>query len=110
MRLRGVDLTRLGMAILTLARDILLAKGVQFPGIVDPAVVELLVLREAMLWCLEHGFAVVRFERDAKVIIDKIKQADVRDNQMGVVLDKVVQYFAAHSGFSIRFVGRCYKL
>ncbi|CAL1377707.1 unnamed protein product [Linum trigynum] len=98
-----------GMVILNLARDILMAKGVQFPGIDDPAVVELLVLREAMLWCLEHGFAVVRLEGDAKVIIDKIRQADTSDNQMGAVLDEVVQYFAAHPGLSVRFVVRRYN-
>ncbi|CAL1409912.1 unnamed protein product [Linum trigynum] len=34
---------------------ILLAKGVQFADIDDPMVVELLVLREAILWCMENG-------------------------------------------------------
>ncbi|CAL1400038.1 unnamed protein product [Linum trigynum] len=43
-----------GMVILNPARDILLAKGIQFSVIDDPVVVELLVLREVILWCLDH--------------------------------------------------------
>ncbi|CAL1387380.1 unnamed protein product [Linum trigynum] len=98
-----------GMVILTPAREILWIKGVQFPGVDDPAVAELLVLREAMVWCCEHGLEAVRFEGDAKVIIDKIRMRDSRDGQMGAVLEEVVQLFAAHAGFSIRFVGRDYN-
>ncbi|CAL1413810.1 unnamed protein product [Linum trigynum] len=45
-----------GMVILTPDREVLLAKGIQFPVIDDPMVVELLVLREAILWCQGLGF------------------------------------------------------
>ncbi|CAL1360786.1 unnamed protein product [Linum trigynum] len=60
-----------GMVILTPERMLLLAKEVQFPQMDEHAVVELLVLREAIIWCLECGFSEVWFEGDAKVIIDK---------------------------------------
>ncbi|CAL1355817.1 unnamed protein product [Linum trigynum] len=95
-----------GMVIFNQAREVLMAQGIQFPMITDPMVVELLVLREAMLWCLALGFTEVGFEGDAKVIIDKINRADTRDNRIGDVLEEVVHYFALHPGFRVRFVGR----
>ncbi|CAL1353228.1 unnamed protein product [Linum trigynum] len=69
-------------------------------------VVELLTLREAINWCLDHGFSGMQFEGDAKVVIDKICQGDVRDSRMGAVLEEVVMMLAANSGFSVRFIGR----
>ncbi|CAL1395136.1 unnamed protein product [Linum trigynum] len=93
------------MIMFNWAREVLLAKGIQFQLIDDPMVVELLVLCEAILWCLDLGFTYVIFEGDGKVIIDKVNRADARDNRMGVVLEEIVHYLAAHPGFSIRFVG-----
>ncbi|CAL1360971.1 unnamed protein product [Linum trigynum] len=69
-------------------------------------VVELLVLREAILWCLGMGLSTDRFEGDAKVVIDKILQADNKDSRMGVILEEVIGYLSAHRGLSVRFVGR----
>ncbi|CAL1375080.1 unnamed protein product [Linum trigynum] len=98
-----------GMVIMTSAREILGVMGVQFQCIDDPLVVEVLALREAIWWCLEHGFSAVHFEGDAKVVIDKINRAETGDTRMGVVLEEVVSYFAFHSGFSVRFVGRSHN-
>ncbi|CAL1385231.1 unnamed protein product [Linum trigynum] len=95
-----------GLVLMTPARDILMAKGVQFPWFDDPLVVELIALCEAVLWCLALGFTAISFEGDAKVIIDKINQADTRDNRLGAILEELVQYFASNPGFSVRFVGR----
>ncbi|CAL1361150.1 unnamed protein product [Linum trigynum] len=95
-----------GFVILDSARGVLFVQGTRFPGVDDPAVVELLTPREALLGCIGHGFAEVRFEGDAKIVIDKINQKDSRDNRMGAVLEEVIHYFAAHPGFSVRFVGR----
>ncbi|CAL1362741.1 unnamed protein product [Linum trigynum] len=95
-----------GMVLCGQGRSVLRAKGVQFARIDEPMVVELLVLREAITWCLEWGLSEVRFEGDAKVIIDKINQADSRDNHLGAVLEEICQHFDAHPGFSVRFVGR----
>ncbi|CAL1376390.1 unnamed protein product [Linum trigynum] len=95
-----------GFVIFNSAREVLFVQGIQFPGVQDPTVVELLALREALLGCLGHGVEDVRFEGDAKTVIDKINQADSRDSRMGAVLEEVIHYFAAHPGFSIRFVGR----
>ncbi|CAL1353614.1 unnamed protein product [Linum trigynum] len=43
-----------GIVIMTPARGVLMAGEVQFPGIDDPMVVEVLVLREAIMWCLNQ--------------------------------------------------------
>ncbi|CAL1354845.1 unnamed protein product [Linum trigynum] len=72
----------------------------------DPMVVELLDLREAVLWCISHGFTDMRFEGDAKVVIDKILGADTSDSRMGAILEEIVQFVASSPGFSVRFVGR----
>ncbi|CAL1381105.1 unnamed protein product [Linum trigynum] len=90
-----------GMVILDEEGIILLAKGVQFQDIDDLMVVELLVFREAILFCLSHGFLVVRFEGDAQVVIKKILRADARDTRMGAILEEVVQHFANHSGYDL---------
>ncbi|CAL1381420.1 unnamed protein product [Linum trigynum] len=82
-----------GMVLFDLARTLLLARGVQFSQMDDPVVVELLVLREAIIWCVEQGLSEVRFEGDAKVIIDKINQADTRDRRLGTVLEEIGHYF-----------------
>ncbi|CAL1377911.1 unnamed protein product [Linum trigynum] len=95
-----------GMVPMTPSRDVLRASGVQFPVISDPAIVELLALHEAILWCLGQGFASVRFEGDAKVFIDQIRNGDPRDSRMGAVLEEVVNLFDSNPGLSIRFVGR----
>ncbi|CAL1404958.1 unnamed protein product [Linum trigynum] len=91
---------------MTPSRVVLRAIGVQFPVLDDPTVVELLALREAILWCLGQGLAFVRFEGDAKLVIDKIRRADTGDSRMGVVLEEVVNHFDSNPGFSVRFVGR----
>ncbi|CAL1356986.1 unnamed protein product [Linum trigynum] len=98
-----------GMVIMTSAREILRVKGVQFQCIDDPLVVEVLALREAIWRCLEQGFSTVLFEGDAKVVIDKINRAENGDSRMGAVLEEIVSYFAFHSGFSVRFVGRSHN-
>ncbi|CAL1408424.1 unnamed protein product [Linum trigynum] len=95
-----------GIVLLSPDRMVLLVKGVQFPFLGDPKTVELLVLREAILWCLENRFTNVRFEGDAKVIIDKINQGNARDNRVGAVLEEVLQYLRFHPGLRVRFVGR----
>ncbi|CAL1412945.1 unnamed protein product [Linum trigynum] len=95
-----------GMVLFDPARSLLLAKGVQFPQINEPQMVELFVLREAVAWCVECGLSEVRFEVDAKVLIDKINQADIRDSRLGAVLQEIDQSLRVHSGFSVRFVGR----
>ncbi|CAL1365692.1 unnamed protein product [Linum trigynum] len=95
-----------GMVLFDPTRTLLLARGIQFAQMDDPAVVELLGLREAIIWCMEQGLSAVRFEGDAKVIIDKINQADTRDSRLGAVLEEVVHYIRTQSGFSVRFVGR----
>ncbi|CAL1374602.1 unnamed protein product [Linum trigynum] len=95
-----------GMVLMTPARGIMLVKGYQLQGIDDPMVVELLVLREAIVWCLELGVVDVRLEGDAKVLIDKINRADARSNRVGAVLEEIMYYVNAHPGLDIRFVGR----
>ncbi|CAL1383392.1 unnamed protein product [Linum trigynum] len=95
-----------GVVLFTPTRYVWLVKGVCFPGMDDPMVVELLVLREAVWWCLELGLSEVQFEGDAKVIIDKINRADARDNRIRAVLEELQQYFHSSAGFRVRFVGR----
>ncbi|CAL1360158.1 unnamed protein product [Linum trigynum] len=94
-----------GMVIMNQAGEIIFANGVQFRMIYDPLVVEVLALREAVNWCRDHAFTVVRFEGDAKVFINKILLADAKDNRMGAILQEVIQCFASNPGFSVRFVG-----
>ncbi|CAL1387379.1 unnamed protein product [Linum trigynum] len=72
-----------GMVLVDPGWTLLRAKGVRFTQIDEPLVVELLVLREGIIWCLECGLCEVRFEGDAKVIIDKINQADTSVSHLG---------------------------
>ncbi|CAL1383578.1 unnamed protein product [Linum trigynum] len=95
-----------GMVLLNEAGTPLWAAGIQFPDLDEPMVVELLTLREAVCWCLAHRFPVMRFEGDAKVIIDKICRADVCDSRVGTILEELVRIFRVNPGFSLRFVGR----
>ncbi|CAL1400065.1 unnamed protein product [Linum trigynum] len=95
-----------GMVLLDPHREVLRAQGVQFGAIDDPWVVEALVLREAILWCVANGFQEVRFEGDAKVIIEKINQAETRDSRIGMILEEIRHCMVHNSGFSVRFVGR----
>ncbi|CAL1354012.1 unnamed protein product [Linum trigynum] len=95
-----------GMVILNYDRAVILAKGVHFSFLGDPMVVEALVLREAIGWCLANGFTVMRSEGDAQVIIEKILRKDVRDNRIGAILEEIVNCFASNIGFTVRFVGR----
>ncbi|CAL1396341.1 unnamed protein product [Linum trigynum] len=95
-----------GMVLLNDVGTPLWAVGVQFPNLDDPMVVELLTLRKAVRWCLAHGFLVMRFEGDAKVVIDKICRADVRDSRVGTILEEMIQIFRENPGFTVRFVGR----
>ncbi|CAL1374106.1 unnamed protein product [Linum trigynum] len=78
-----------GMVLFGPHREILLDQGTQFRSIDDPLVVESLALREAIFWCVAHGFLDVKFEGDAKVIIDKINRADTRDSRLGLFWKKL---------------------
>ncbi|CAL1372661.1 unnamed protein product [Linum trigynum] len=95
-----------GMVILNSDRAVILAKGVHFPFLSDPMMVEALVFREAIGWCLANGFTIMRFEGDAQVIIEKVLRKDIRDNHIGAILEEIVNSFASNLGFSVRFVGR----
>ncbi|CAL1414621.1 unnamed protein product [Linum trigynum] len=95
-----------GMVLLTPDRMLLLAKGVRFPSLDAPAMVELLTLREAITWCLDSGLTEVRFEGDAKVLIDKINQGDAIENWLGAILEEIGLLLCAQPGFSVRFIGR----
>ncbi|CAL1363048.1 unnamed protein product [Linum trigynum] len=95
-----------GMVLLDSNMGVFRVEGVQFQAIDDPLVVEALVLREALLWCVANGFQEVRFEGDAKVIIDKRNQAEIRDSRIGVILEEIWHCLESHPGFSVRFVGR----
>ncbi|CAL1413585.1 unnamed protein product [Linum trigynum] len=95
-----------GMVLMTASSAVLRVAGVQFPAIDDHATVELIALREALLWCLGQGLASVRFEGDAKVVIDKIRRRDSRDSRLGAILEEVIKIFDSSPGFSVRFVGR----
>ncbi|CAL1387091.1 unnamed protein product [Linum trigynum] len=95
-----------GMVLRSPAGEVLMAHGIQIPGIDDPVVVELLVLREAIAWCLGQGVSGIRFEGDAKIIIDKINCRDARDSRLGAVLEEVLHFFVISPGFSVRFIGR----
>ncbi|CAL1405070.1 unnamed protein product [Linum trigynum] len=94
-----------GMVLVYPTGGISLAAGVQFPVIDDPMVVELLVLREAVIWCSGLGLTDVRFEGDAKVIIDKLNRGDLGDKRMGAVLEEIYNCLQTQSGYSVRFVG-----
>ncbi|CAL1409387.1 unnamed protein product [Linum trigynum] len=87
-----------GGMVLSVDGGILRATGIQFPVIEDPVVAEVLALREAVRWCLIQGYSVVRFEGDAKVIIDKIQDRVDEDSRMGAVLSEVVQCFVSIRG------------
>ncbi|CAL1403569.1 unnamed protein product [Linum trigynum] len=91
------------MVILGQDGEVLCAKGVFFPEIDDPMIVELLVLREAILWCRNRGFLVVRFEGDANVVVDMLSLAQGSDSRSGNIFLEVLLYLA---GFSVWFVGR----
>ncbi|CAL1392885.1 unnamed protein product [Linum trigynum] len=95
-----------GMVVKNHLGDILIAIGFQFAGIEDSLVAEALALREAILWCRDSGFVEVRFEGDAKVLIEKINQANTRDSRVGALLEEIVGAFGSMGGFSVRFVGR----
>ncbi|CAL1390732.1 unnamed protein product [Linum trigynum] len=89
MGLPKVNHTRQGMVILTPAREILLVQGVQFEGLDDPMVAELLTLSDAVSWVRNLCFMEMRFEGDAKMVIEKILQRDTRDNQVGAITSPV---------------------
>ncbi|CAL1397577.1 unnamed protein product [Linum trigynum] len=95
-----------GIVINDLFGNVILARGIQFPYMDDPLVAEMLVLREAVVWCLELGFPAACFQGDAKVIIDKLNRRDARDDRVGVVLEELIWVFTCHSAFSVRFVGQ----
>ncbi|CAL1401342.1 unnamed protein product [Linum trigynum] len=95
-----------GFVLLTPNREVLMAGGVQFPGIDDPKVIEALALREAILWCQNQRLREVCFEGDAKVVIDKINQADASDSRIGAILAEIIHLLMVRPGFDVRFVGR----
>ncbi|CAL1398789.1 unnamed protein product [Linum trigynum] len=96
-----------GVVLFSQTGEVGMVRGIQLPGIDSPQLVELLALREAVIWCSGLGFTDMVFEGDAKVIIEKINRGDHSDSRMGAVLEELVQYFHIHPGFSIRFIGRC---
>ncbi|CAL1393469.1 unnamed protein product [Linum trigynum] len=75
-----------GMVVMDQPGMVLMAKGFHFAGIDNPLLAEILSLWEAILWCSGIGFDQMRFEGDAKTIIDKINQADTRDSRVGALL------------------------
>ncbi|CAL1376671.1 unnamed protein product [Linum trigynum] len=77
-----------------------------FENIVDPLVVETIVLREAIQWCQNLGIPQVRFEGDAKVLIDKINDRNAQDSRVGAIIQEIMCLLALSSGFRVRFVGR----
>ncbi|CAL1410198.1 unnamed protein product [Linum trigynum] len=82
------------------------AKGVCFPEVDDPMLVEVLALKEAILWCRSTACCFVRFEGDGKVVVDRLLLAQGSDSMAGAIFREVLLYMAENGGFSVRCVGR----
>ncbi|CAL1375269.1 unnamed protein product [Linum trigynum] len=95
-----------GMVLLDQGGVPRMASAVRFPGMDDPMVVELLTLREAMIWCTQEGLEQVRFEGDAQVVINRLAEYPVQDSRAGAIFQEVQRYMGEREGFSVRFVGR----
>ncbi|CAL1361259.1 unnamed protein product [Linum trigynum] len=95
-----------GVVLLGPDREVDGAIGVYLPEVDDPKLVELLVFREAILWCRNRGLRQVQFEGDAKVVIDRLNSAQGSDSTAGAIFREVLLYLAENEGFRVRFVGR----
>ncbi|CAL1391706.1 unnamed protein product [Linum trigynum] len=95
-----------GLIVKDSGGTVVAAKGLVFEGVVDPLVVETISLREALHCCQDLGIPQVRFEGDAKILIDKINAKDARDSRVGAIIKEILSLLRVHSGFCVRFVGR----
>ncbi|CAL1357061.1 unnamed protein product [Linum trigynum] len=81
-------------------------RGCFFHNIVNPLVAETLGLREDIQWCQALGIHQVRFEGDAKVLIEKVNAKDVQDGRVGGIISEILSLLGVIGGFWVRFVGR----
>ncbi|CAL1358535.1 unnamed protein product [Linum trigynum] len=95
-----------GMVLLSPDGAVVAARGVVFPEVDEPMLVEVLALREAILWCRGRGCVLVHFEGDAKVVVDILLLAQGSDSTASAIFREVLLYLAENVGFSVRFVGR----
>ncbi|CAL1400672.1 unnamed protein product [Linum trigynum] len=82
------------------------ALGKGLADLTDPMLVELMAIREAILWCRSMGLHDVCYQGDAKVVIDKLLAGCAWDCYGGAVLREVQELLANVTGDVLRFVGR----
>ncbi|CAL1389207.1 unnamed protein product [Linum trigynum] len=70
-------------------RNVVGTRGMWYVGLQNSMLVEALALRDAIHWCQNKGFDMVRIEGDAKVVIDKVNVGVVRDETVGALLEEI---------------------
>ncbi|CAL1353631.1 unnamed protein product [Linum trigynum] len=70
-------------------RAVICAYGKYYEGISDPFLLELLALRDAMVWSLHRGYSSVCFCGDSQLVIRRAMEDDVCHDRGGAVLEEV---------------------
>ncbi|CAL1395383.1 unnamed protein product [Linum trigynum] len=78
------------------------AYGKFYPGLNDPFLAELLALRDAMLWCVNHGYYNVCFCGDSQLVTRRATENEVHHESGGAILEEI--RLLKSSFFFIKFV------
>ncbi|CAL1390217.1 unnamed protein product [Linum trigynum] len=88
---------------------ILFAFGKAYEGLSDPFVMECLALRDALQWCLMHGFVFVKFHGDSQQLIHRMVRSDVSHDRSGAILEDARALASQFSWVSFCFVSRAHR-
>ncbi|CAL1413360.1 unnamed protein product [Linum trigynum] len=89
--------------------QLVFAFGRHYPGVSDPFISELLALRDAVNWCVLHGFGSVNFCGDCQLLIRRIRTREVNHGMGGALLEEVCSASALFSFFYCNFTPRLYN-
>ncbi|CAL1352559.1 unnamed protein product [Linum trigynum] len=87
-------------------RAVVCAYGKYYEGISDPFLLELLALRDAMVWSLHCGYSSVCFCGDSQLVVRRAMEDDVYHDLGGAVLEEVRVLKASFAFVSVVFAPR----
>ncbi|CAL1355816.1 unnamed protein product [Linum trigynum] len=103
---RAGEWSAMGMVLCDSTGAFVSARGGWLQGVPELAMVELVALRESVLWCVSARFTTMLLAGDAKGIIDKVRAGVVNDALGGAILQEIKWMLRDNPGFSVHFVGR----
>ncbi|CAN1335068.1 Putative ribonuclease H protein At1g65750 [Linum perenne] len=96
----------IGLIVRDVSSFLIFAGGKSFNKIEDPFILELLVIREATLWCLCSGFVQADIESDSESVIKRLQNGEELHASAGAIIIETKKILKSYPSIVISHINR----